>query len=237
VKVPLLRTSIPMKESWNVWKQLLRVVALLTMLAATFALAQESPQQIDSPGAGADGGGSVGSSGGGGKHVSAGVASRWGVSASTGAASTWTPARNGSRSSGFVAGAGASHPLASVPDHPVSAGSVSSPKVATREVHPGGGGMRAAPKAAGGPGETTGAKSQFAFSGSSHGTASYGNGGRKASARLIADQIKQHSPSGRHSGGRHRHKAKPSHKDAEPLAPKGQKDCEKASTLELCLWL
>jgi len=227
------RFSIRMNKPRNVFKEFRRVVALLAMLTATFAVAQESPQQMGSPNGGVNGGVSLESSGGGGRRVAgAGAASQWGVKLSppSGGASTWGITRNTFPSSRFVPGAAGAHPEASVQDHPVSARAVSS----KREVHSGGGWVGGA--VASNSGAATGGTPQFRFSGGSHGAGSYGGGGRKASARLIAQQIKGHSTASHHSGGR-RHRPKPRHQDAEPVAPKGEQECDKASKLELCTWL
>jgi hypothetical protein len=203
----------------NILKSLPRVVALLAMLTATFAVAQESPQRIGSARAGVSG-------------AAGGAASRWGVHASpTGGASAWEVTRNTSSSSRFVPGGAEAHPSASVQDHPVSAGAVSS----KREAHPSSKGLGAGRSVAS-SGAATGGTFHSPFSGGPHVTASHRSSGRKAQANLIAQQLKGNSTASRHHGGGRGQPAK-SNKDSEPAAPKGEQNCDMSSKLELCTWL
>jgi hypothetical protein len=220
VRVLLLRRSMPMMKIRNVLKPLPRVVALLAILTATFAVAQESPQPIGSPGAGVSGG------------ASAGAASHWGVHAPpANGASTWEVTRNASSSSRFVPGGGGAHPLASVQDHPVSAGGV--PR--KREAHPSSRGIGAGGAVAS-SGAATGGTYHSPFSGGSHVVVSHRSGGHKAPTHLIAQQLKGHSTASRHHGGGRGQSAK-SNRDSEPVAPRGERGCDKSSKLELCTWL
>lgn len=222
-----------MIKTGEVIKALLRVVALLAMVTATFTVAQESSAPTGIADGGVNGNVSADAADGSGRRgVATGAASQWGVHlspANTGE-SSWGITRNSVPSSRLVAGSAGAHATASAQDHPVSGGAVPS----KREVRPGRGGI--AVGAAASPGATAVGKSRFAFSGTSHVTRSHGSGGRKTADSLIAEQIKGHATARPHHGGRRGHPAK-SNRDSEPVAPKGETDCENSSKLGLCIWL
>ena len=231
MKVLLLRRAMPMMRIRNVLKPLPRVVALLAILTATFAVAQESSGPANGV---VNGNVSVESSGGGGRRgvAAAGAASRWGVHASpTNGAATWEVTRSTFPSSRFVPGGAGAQPLASAQDHPVSARAVSS----KRGAHPSSRGIGAGGAVAN-SGATTGGTFHTAFSGGSHVARSHRSRKRKAPTLLIAQQFKGHSTASQHSGGGHVHSAKPS-LDSEPAAPKAEQECNKSSKLALCIWL
>jgi hypothetical protein len=211
------------------FNKFLHVVTVLAMLTATLAVAQEQVGNAVGAGSSVQTNGAEGGAGasGGRAHPSNASASKWG------------PTRNGSASTQIAHSVTATRTPGRVQEQPVSQPSVSKLEVSKQQVHPTGGRVGASAKVAPSTAASSGsARPAFVSSGGHHVSSSHGSGRRKpASTSLLAQQIKGSPTASHRMGGKHGHGKSKAPKDAEPITPKGEQDCDHASKLQLCTWL
>jgi hypothetical protein len=195
------------------------------------AMAQES-----SPQTGSVGGVDLSVGGDAGEHGSA-MSSRGGAKApAKGAASTWGITRNAPGGTRQVSSLAAGHLRGKAQEQaPEPSTAAGAPK---KEAHPVGKQAVSRVTAGGGSGGFDGASKDdrpvFTFTGVAHSSGSHGREQRRASTRLIDDQLKGHSVP-RHRSSRKSKHVRPRPRDAEPT--KREENCDRSSKLQLCVWL
>lgn len=201
-----------MINSRKIFKGLLRAVVVLVLLTATSAVAQDdsTPQPA------------VPTGGGGGRGVQSATASEWGIKAESNAGASKWGIGHASTSSATA------HLTGGMQAQQISkASSQGMPQKATR---PASDGLKAS--AAGAAGAVAPVSTGPVFRG--YAPVSHGNQrAQLTNSQKIAMEMKGHS-TGHHSGGRGKPRGPSS---AEPVSPKGEQDCDRASKLQLCTWL